>query len=154
MFWNAIILYGSSFPGTAATQNCGHTQGTSLTSLLLIPCHPHPVLYDILLCSVLRLITGHADAGTMYAFTTSGLIIPVRSRTKYVLRQTWVVYKDVAPPTGSTFGRICVQLLNYLVNVDVAPPSTISMSSPYSIIVVDTPANSPWKRYLAGPSGI
>ncbi len=33
MFLNAIILYGSSFWETAATQNCGHTQGISLTSL-------------------------------------------------------------------------------------------------------------------------
>ncbi len=32
MFLNAIILYGSSFWETAATQNCGHTQGMSLTS--------------------------------------------------------------------------------------------------------------------------
>ncbi len=34
MFSNAIILYGSSFWETAATQNCGHTQGISLTSLV------------------------------------------------------------------------------------------------------------------------
>jgi hypothetical protein len=27
MFYNAIILYGSSFWETAATQNCGHPQG-------------------------------------------------------------------------------------------------------------------------------
>ncbi len=36
MFLNAIISYGSSFWETAATQNCGHTQGISLTSLFSI----------------------------------------------------------------------------------------------------------------------
>ncbi len=34
MFENAIILYGSSFWETAATQICGHPKGMSLTSLL------------------------------------------------------------------------------------------------------------------------
>ncbi len=34
IFYNAIILYGSSFPETAATQNCGRPRGISLTSLL------------------------------------------------------------------------------------------------------------------------
>ncbi len=37
MFQNAIILYGSSFWETADTQNCGHTQGISLTSLAGLP---------------------------------------------------------------------------------------------------------------------
>ncbi len=33
MFYNAKILYGSSFWETAATQNCGHPKGISLTPL-------------------------------------------------------------------------------------------------------------------------
>ncbi len=33
MFFKAGILYGSSIPETAATQNCGRPRGISLTSL-------------------------------------------------------------------------------------------------------------------------
>ncbi len=35
MFKNTILLYGSSFCETAATQNIGHPQGISLTSLVM-----------------------------------------------------------------------------------------------------------------------
>ncbi len=41
MFCNAIILYGSSFWETAATQNCGQPKGISLTSLLPVPVPLH-----------------------------------------------------------------------------------------------------------------
>ncbi len=34
MFSNTLILYGSSFWRTAATQNCRHPQGILLTSLV------------------------------------------------------------------------------------------------------------------------
>ncbi len=47
MFLNAIILYGSSFWETAATQICGRPQGISLTSPLPAKVSDAIMNYDL-----------------------------------------------------------------------------------------------------------
>jgi hypothetical protein len=53
MFQNAIILYGSSFWETSAMQNCVHTQGISLTSMVIYaysmqyPCTTYIHVYTL-----------------------------------------------------------------------------------------------------------
>ncbi len=112
------------------------------------------IVVDPIPCCLLSHLTDNRswfNAGTRYIFTATGLISPVRSRTKWVLRNTCVVLVHVepAPSEWVLVGWMCVQLSNDFVSVDVAPPSKKSASSHCTGDVVANAHSTPLITYLS-----
>ncbi len=84
MIYNAIILYGSSFWETAASQNCGRPLGISLTSLLTTSQLNEYCIQCCMLCRMLCCMHEHticrSEHTMLYTMTAY-----------YVVRQTYYI---------------------------------------------------------------
>ncbi len=114
--------------------NANDLAGSILSSSWKQDIHFIFIMYYTISCLLWHLADKRSrlNEGTMFAFTTIGMIIPVISRTKYVLRQTWVVIIETLCHLPSELPYFCSDLSTRskgFVNLEVAPPSTTIRAS-------------------------